>query len=107
MNVDRTVEFVRSKGNEVEQARLRYILANERPSPKIIAQLFAGQQLDGGWVPFWASDYTSLDATCYRLARLSNSVPLAQNLRSGRRFTFWLSVKRSMEVGKKMNRSLT
>jgi hypothetical protein len=65
----KTVEFVRSAGNEVEQARLKYLLANERPTQEAVTQLFAGQQLDGGWSPFWAKEYSSLDATCFRLAQ--------------------------------------
>lgn len=69
MNLEKAVEFVRSKGNEVEQARLKYLLANERPSQKVVAKLFADQRPDGGWSPFWANDYTSLDATCFRLAQ--------------------------------------
>jgi hypothetical protein len=69
MNLERVVEFVSSKGNAVEQARLKYLLANERPSQEVVATLFAGQRPDGGWPPFWANDYTSLDATCFRLAQ--------------------------------------
>lgn len=69
LNFDKAVEFVRSQGNEVEQARLKYVLANERPSQGVIAKLFTGQRPDGGWSPFWANDYTSLDATCFRLAQ--------------------------------------
>ncbi|MEZ4662445.1 MAG: hypothetical protein R2911_33250 [Caldilineaceae bacterium] len=48
--------------------------------PEIISQLAAGQRNDGGWTPFWASDYSSLDATCFRLAQaeqlgLNSSTP--------------------------------
>ncbi len=69
MNFEKAVQFVKNNGNEVEQARLNYILANERPSEKVLADLFAGQQSDGGWAPFWADNHSSLDATCFRLAQ--------------------------------------
>lgn len=69
MNFERAVELVSRRGNEVEQARLKYLLANEPASQEVVATLFAGQRPDGGWSPFWAKDYTSLDATCFRLAQ--------------------------------------
>jgi hypothetical protein len=69
LNLEKAVAFVRNTGNEVEQARLRYILANEHPTPQVVAQLFAEQRPDGGWSPLWAKDYSSLDATCFRLAQ--------------------------------------
>jgi hypothetical protein len=69
MNLEAAVEFVRSRGNIVEQARLKYLLDNERPSSEAVNTLLAGQRPDGGWPPFWAPDYSSLDATCFRLAQ--------------------------------------
>jgi len=69
MDIEKAIQFVKDNGNEVEQARLRYILAGERPSELIKTTLFAQQRLDGGWAPFWADDYSSLDATCFRLAQ--------------------------------------
>ncbi|OGO36286.1 MAG: hypothetical protein A2W35_17990 [Chloroflexi bacterium RBG_16_57_11] len=69
MNPERAIQFVRSQGNAIEQARLRVILANEPPTPAVVAGLFAGQRSDGGWPAFWAQDYSSLDATCFRLAQ--------------------------------------
>jgi len=69
MNIEKAVAFIRGKGNEVEQARLNYVLRDEQPPPEVVAGLFAGQRPDGGWSPFWANDYTSLDATCFRLAQ--------------------------------------
>lgn len=69
MNLERAIQFIKKNGNEVEQARLNYVLSNERPSEEITAKLFAGQRSDGGWSPFWADDYSSLDATCFRLAQ--------------------------------------
>jgi hypothetical protein len=69
MNLQKAVEFVQRNSDEVELARLKYILANEPPQQRVINQLLAGQQPDGGWSPFWARDYSSLDATCFRLAQ--------------------------------------
>ncbi|MDP9374612.1 MAG: squalene--hopene cyclase, partial [Chloroflexota bacterium] len=63
------VEFVGRHGDDVERARLRHLLAGASPPPAVVAALLAGQRADGGWPPFWAPDYSSLDATCFRLAR--------------------------------------
>jgi hypothetical protein len=69
MNFQKAVEFVRRNGDEVELTRLKYLLANDPPQQRVITQLFTGQQPDGGWSPLWARDYSSLDATCFRLAQ--------------------------------------
>jgi hypothetical protein len=69
LNLEAAVEFVRSRGNIVEQARLKYLLDHERPSREAVNNLLAGQRPDGGWPPFWAPDSSSLDATCFRLAQ--------------------------------------
>jgi hypothetical protein len=84
MNVQKAITFVKNQGNPVEQARLNYILHRQRPPQAAFSQLFADQQPDGGWAPFWANDCTSLDATCYRLAQadqlgLTGSVPAIQH----------------------------
>lgn len=80
MNVEKALAFIKREGNVVERARLDYLLSAKRPSQEIVAQLFAGQRGDGGWAPFWAEDYSSLDATCFRLAQaeqlgMSNDEP--------------------------------
>lgn len=69
MNFKKAVQFIKQNGNEIEQARLSYVLSNAHPSAEVIAKLFADQRSDGGWSPFWADDYSSLDATCFRLAQ--------------------------------------
>jgi len=69
MNFVKAIQFIKHNGNDVEQARLNYILADEPPSDEVIANLFARQRSDGGWSPFWVDNYSSLDATCFRLAQ--------------------------------------
>jgi hypothetical protein len=69
MDLEKSISFIKENGNEVEQARLKYVLSDERPSKEIVTKLFAGQRPDGGWSPFWAEDYSSVDATCFRLAQ--------------------------------------
>jgi len=69
MNFEKAIRFVMNNGNKVELARLNFILANERASKEVIADLFSHQREDGGWSAFWADNYSSLDATCFRLAQ--------------------------------------
>jgi hypothetical protein len=69
INFEKAVDYIRSKGSEVEQARLKYLLTNEPLSAEEAAKLLSDQRADGGWAPFWAKGYSSLDATCFRLAQ--------------------------------------
>lgn len=69
MNVEAAITYIRANGNAVEQARLSYALDGSAPPPDVRLRLFADQREDGGWSPFWASDYSSLDATCFHLAQ--------------------------------------
>lgn len=104
MNLEKAVEFVRRTGNEVEQARLKYLLTNEHPAQEVITQLFTGQQPDGGWSPFWAKDYSSLDATCFRLAQ-AEQMGLAESETAVRRAVHFLAQRQYPEgVGKKIRR---
>ncbi|HZU11818.1 MAG TPA: prenyltransferase/squalene oxidase repeat-containing protein [Chloroflexota bacterium] len=69
VHLERAAAFVGRHGTDVERARLASLLTGRAPSETIVDALFAGQRPDGGWSPFWASDYSSRDATCYRLAQ--------------------------------------
>jgi hypothetical protein len=70
VNIAGAVAFVQSREDQVELSRLAYILEGQPPSPGVLSALFTGQRQDGGWPPFWAQDYSSLDATCFRLAQV-------------------------------------
>lgn len=69
MNQAAAIHFVRERGTSSEQARLTFLLTGERPSPESMQQFFQDQQEDGSWSPFWAPDYSGLDATCFHLAQ--------------------------------------
>jgi squalene cyclase len=69
IHIQSAAAFVNSHGDATEQARLRYLLNGERPSQAAVNTLLAGQREDGGWAPFWAPAYSSLDATCFHLAQ--------------------------------------
>jgi hypothetical protein len=70
---ERAIAFILAHGGDIERFALNQLAgASYRFSlsaVKVERLLLAGQRPDGGWAPFWASDYSSLDATCYRLAQ--------------------------------------
>jgi hypothetical protein len=66
-------DFIQSNGTPVEIARLRYLLDGEQLPAPLVEELLAGQRLDGGWAPFWAEDYSALNAVCARLAQAEGS----------------------------------
>lgn len=70
IDVDRAVEYVRSHGDEFDQVVLDDLLTEQNSLTwQILQRFFAEQRVDGGWAPFWAPGYSSLDATCYRLSQ--------------------------------------
>jgi squalene cyclase len=96
MSVEKAVQFVRGKGDAVELARLQYVLTNAQPSPEVISQLFASQRSDGGWPSFWAEDYSSLDATCIKLAQ-AEQLGLGASEPAVRRAVHFLAKRQSPE----------
>ncbi|MEZ4517881.1 MAG: hypothetical protein R3C44_14050 [Chloroflexota bacterium] len=68
--LEQSRQFVRRQGTAVEQARLRYLFNGDTPPPDVVEQFRRSQRNDGGWEPSWATEYSSVDATCYRLAQL-------------------------------------
>ena len=69
MNPKTPITIVLNEGSLVDVARVRYALYDEPPFDEAIALLFHEQLEDGGFSPTWAPGYSSLDATCFRLAQ--------------------------------------
>jgi hypothetical protein len=63
------IQFIQSHASPLELARLNFLFHDQPASTDVIAEFQAFQRQDGGFSPFWASDYSSLDATCFRLAQ--------------------------------------
>ncbi len=68
-DLSQAVAFVRAYGTASERSRLHVLLESGRPTAEEEAVILAGQRPDGGWAPFWANDYSAVDATCFRLAQ--------------------------------------
>ena len=64
----RAIAYVEAHADPSERERLRALIAGEPPSEATADAVLAGQRADGGYAPFWAPDYSGLDATCFRLA---------------------------------------
>lgn len=70
IDFDRAVAYIREHGNEFDNIRLDELIGDgASTSPEQEQRFFSGQRADGGWPPFWAPEYSSLDATCFRLAQ--------------------------------------
>ena len=66
---DKAVAFVQKEGDAQAQAKLAWIVDGKRPFYADTFKLFEDQRRGGGFAPYWATDYSSVDATCYRLAQ--------------------------------------
>jgi len=69
VDVQSAIAYVRQRATAVELARLKYALCGELAAPEVVNALFADQRADGGFAPRWTQNYSSLDATCFRLAQ--------------------------------------
>ena len=69
MNLSLAIQFIQIHASPLERARLDFLLHDQPASAEVIGEFQVFQRLDGGFSPFWAVDYSSLDATCFRLAQ--------------------------------------
>jgi len=79
IDVSQAISFIRQQGTPIERTRLDYLRHGKSPSSAIGEELFSGQRPDGGWTPFWKPKYSSLDATCFRLAQAEQLGLMAAN----------------------------
>lgn len=69
-SVHNAIAYIEAHGNELELARLHYMLHDQPADESTLTELAMNRRPDGSWSPFWSKDYSSLDATCYKLAQL-------------------------------------
>ena len=69
IDLPKAFEVILQEGDQSERASLRYLYYGERLSTQEVDHFLASQRPDGGWAPPWMPDYSSPDATCYRLAQ--------------------------------------
>jgi hypothetical protein len=72
VDIEAAIGFVVARGDQVDRARLSWLLSELPPPPEILATVEMGQSRSGGWPAFWSSDVASIDATCFRLAELDD-----------------------------------
>lgn len=88
MNLQAALDFISARADPAEQARLNVLLTGDPPTKSAVDALLLGQRRDGGWSPFWAPDYSSLDATCFRLAQANQLYLTASDARIVRALRF-------------------
>jgi squalene cyclase len=87
-NRDAAKSFVEIRGTLGERARLEHVLTGRVSSRQAVETVLSGQRADGGWPPLWAPDYSSLDATCFRLSQAEQMGLGDSNLRVARAIVF-------------------
>lgn len=66
MDIQKSLNYIKTHGNIVEKARLSAILWNEKPSPEVLKELASLQKSDGGF-SYWVKTVSSITDTCYIL----------------------------------------
>jgi squalene cyclase len=69
MDTKLAIQYVRSEGSAIEKARLNYWQYDQPAPPEIVEEFVSPQNQDGGWRPYWSTNYSSVDATCFHLAQ--------------------------------------
>jgi hypothetical protein len=74
--------WLQSRATGLEALRLAHLTTRQPPADEEVRRQLADQRSDGSFAPPWAPDYSGLDATCFRLARLTQAgiLPRAEPL---------------------------
>ncbi|HEX9069417.1 MAG TPA: hypothetical protein VF807_11670 [Ktedonobacterales bacterium] len=67
------LDWLEGRARGLDALRLAYLTMRQAPSDEEIRRQLADQRSDGGFAPPWAPNYSGLDATCFRLARLKQA----------------------------------
>jgi len=65
-NLDKAVDYVRAKGDVIEQARLASILWRKQPEEAVLQKLTEMQNMDGGF-SYWVKGFSTVCDTVYVL----------------------------------------
>lgn len=106
MDLVAAIAFVEQHGAPIEQVRLAYLLDHIEPPAGLVTALFADQRADGGWAPFWAPNYSALDATCFRLAQ-AEPLGLVPSTPESQRALEWLQTQIDHLEGSELAWALT
>lgn len=87
MNLSLATAFVEANGSAAEFARLRFLLSRIPAPADVLDAHFDTQRADGGFAPIWAADYSSLDATCFKIA-VAEQLGAARDARTKRAINF-------------------
>lgn len=87
MNLSLAAAFVEANGSAAEFARLRFLMSRIPAPADVLDSHFETQRADGGFAPIWANDYSSLDATCIKIAQ-AEQLGAARDARTRRAINF-------------------
>ncbi len=66
MDIKKAIDYVNTKGNIIEKARLAVILWNKKPKLDVLQKLGSLQKTDGGF-SYWVKNISNICDTCYIL----------------------------------------
>lgn len=63
MEQDKSIKFIKNKGNNIEKARLEAILWDKKPKVDVLEELTLFQKTDGGF-SYWVKEVSNICDTC-------------------------------------------
>ncbi|MFX1307098.1 MAG: prenyltransferase/squalene oxidase repeat-containing protein [Promethearchaeota archaeon] len=66
MDIQKSINYIRKHGSNLEKARLSTIIWDKKPSPEVLEELASIQNPDGGF-SYWVKNVSNITDTCYIL----------------------------------------